>query len=462
MRAKRLHAPQLRELLVHLAVHAHAHGAPGKRSARGAFRSRRLRVVRSRRRRLRAVARRVPAARGDGALRFVCLCAARRRRFRLIEREAARVRGRLREPLGHPPARIPPERFLAGFLLRTRARGGRTVPVPAASRAPPALPASPLCLSRRLTSRISGESPRLSSSSFTWTSFPERRSRTTAAFCFSRRRRRLARRSTRPPPPRPRCTRAPCPGPSGGTRCSGYRGTRGRRRRRESSASPVPPGTPDGDPAARRVPARRDPDPASSDPASSSSSASISGFVATICETSSEPLDGSVGEALRRPCADRTPPRPASKALPSDASRSTRASATTGQGAQRARLPRGRRTRRPKTSPRAHRRACHRATSSSISSLERAPGAFPPRASRGSRQRSPDLLNKSARHAFSNRPRRNARPDRAAFPGRRDRSFDASALVERASARVPRTELGDEARSWVCRARLAQGWVAIH
>ena len=48
----------------------------------------------------------------------------------------------------------------------------------------------------------------------------------------------------------------------------------------------------------RRVPARRDPTPASSDPASSSSSASIAGFVATICETSNEPLDGSVGEAF--------------------------------------------------------------------------------------------------------------------------------------------------------------------
>ena len=60
-----------------------------------------------------------------------------------------------------------------------------------------------------------------------------------------------------------------------------------------------PPGDADGDAGGeRRVPARRDPDPASSDPASSSSSASISGFVATICETSSEPLDGSVGEAF--------------------------------------------------------------------------------------------------------------------------------------------------------------------
>ena len=219
-----------------------------------------------------------------------------------------------------------------------------------------------------------------------------------------------------------------------------------------------PPGDADGDAGGeRRASVGRVPGSKSDVPGvasrASSSSASIAGFVATICETSSEPLDASVGEALASVPATPSASSHVEGAPVGFFSLNVRVSHD-GPGSSAGPSPSG-----SKNSSSEDISESSPSCTSSRDIFVRVPRTLagslpPPRFACGSRQQ----YTKGARQAFSNRLTK-WQPDRAAFPGKaatRPLRSMRPVSVERASRRDPRTSRETQ-RSRVCRARLAKG-----
>mmetsp|Transcript_7604 Transcript_7604/g.31657 ORF Transcript_7604/g.31657 Transcript_7604/m.31657 type:complete len:260 (+) Transcript_7604:342-1121(+) len=188
----------------------------------------------------------------------------------------------------------------------------------------------------------------------------------------------------------------------------------------------------------------------------SSSSASIAGFVATICETSSEPLDASVGEAFASVPATPSASSRVEGAPVGFFSLNVRVSHD-GPGSSAGPSPSG-----SKNSSSEDISESSPSCTSSRDIFVRVPRTLagslpPPRFACGSRLQTPPCT-KGARQAFSNRLTK-WQPDRAAFPGKaatRPLRSMRPVSVERTSRRDPRTSWETQ-RSRVCRARIAKG-----